>query len=358
MPKSYDDFSRRDFLKALGVAALPVLTHGCDFDSSSSSSSSSETFRARPQGAGKGWGKGKDKNKPAPEPALTSAEVVVGRALTTQTLINNRQLCSLPGTLSKLCGIGRQLRITRPDYGSAIYTLHEYRPDDDPDLVRMNLYARLRLDTSDSFEGIVSNQVTATGLSDAEAQAQSEFVERLVDDGKNNGLVVLAPHGGAIELRTDQQAEHLTQLLGASSWICKGWRQGGGAFDAWHVPSTFLHPDSFPGLAAIAKRGFAYAVSFHGIAGTTGGVLVGGGASLELKQQVALAIRKAIGDTTIPVGIASPTDVYDGDAETNVVNWLTAEGHGGIQIEQDRRVRDDYGLTVAKAIAQVFAPLL
>jgi phage replication-related protein YjqB (UPF0714/DUF867 family) len=352
MSKSCDPFLRRDFLKALGVAALPLLTHGCDFESPSST-----TFRAKPQNKGNGQGNGNGKNKPASEPTFITTDVNVRRALTTQALINDSQRLSLPGTLRHLCGIGQQVRVTRPGYGSAIYTLEECRDADDPDIVRMNLYARMRLGTSDTFSGTVSNQVTALGLSDSEAQAQSEFVERLHDNGKNSGLVVLAPHGGAIETRTDQQAEQLTQLLGASSWICKGWRQGGGAFDAWHIRSTDIHPKSFPGLDTIAKRGFAYAVSFHGMDGT-GGVIVGGGAPLELKQQVAHAIRVAINNTSIPIGVASPTDVYDGDSPTNIVNWMTADGKGGIQIEQDRTSRVDYGVAIANAVGKVLAPLL
>jgi phage replication-related protein YjqB (UPF0714/DUF867 family) len=346
MSKSCDPFFRRDFLKTLGIAALPILTHGCDVESPPP-----ETFRAKP--AGKGNGKG----KPQPQPNTTTTDVTVGRALTSQTLINDRQRCSLPMALSGICGIGRQLRVIRPDYGAAIYTLDECRADDDPKLVRMNLYGRLRLGESESFAGIVSNQVTASGLSDAEAQAQGEFVERLVDNGKNTGLVALAPHGGAIELETDRQAERVTQLLKASSWICKGWRQGGGAFDAWHIRSTDLHPESFDGLAAIANRGFAYAVSFHGMEGT-GGVIIGGGTPLELKQLVATAIRTAIGNSTVPVGIASPTDIYDGDSDTNIVNWLTADGRGGVQLEQDRTARVEYGLKIANAVANVFASLL
>lgn len=348
MSKSCDPFSRRDFLRTLGIAALPVLTHGCDVDSPPPS-----TFRAKPEGAGKGNGNGKPKS----EPKFVSAEVQVGRALTQQPLLNDRQRCSLPAALGHIGAIGRQIRITRPEYGSAIYTVDEHRDADDPKLVRMGLAARQRLAMSDPFPAIVSNQVTTSGLSDAEAQAQGEFVERLVDNGKNIGLVALAVHGGAIEPETDRQAERVTQLLKCSSWICKGWRQGGGAFDAWHIRSTDLHPDCFSGLRVISGRGFAYAVSFHGMDGD-GGVIIGGRAPLELKQLVRNAVRKAIPDTSIPVAIATATDIYDGDSTTNVVNWLTVGGKGGVQLEQDRKTRVNHGLAIANAVAQVFAGLL
>lgn len=349
MTKSYDPLFRRDFFRTLGVAALPVLAQGCDAELEA------EEFRAGPKN-----GKGAGKDKGGKQPKLQTTAVQVGRALTEQAILSDRQHCSLPEKLGSLAKVGHQVRITRPGFGSAIYTVDELRKDDNPDLVRMNIYGRQRLGTSEPFEGTVSNQVVASGLSDAEAEAQSEFVERLVDAPGNQGVVVLAPHGGAIEIGTDTQAEHLTSALssyGASSWICKGWRQGGGAFDAWHIRSGDLNPESFPLLAKIANRGFAYAVSLHGMDSIAGGVVVGGGASHSLKQLFASAIAAAL-PTSIAVGVAQPTDIYDGDSPGNLVNWMTADGLGGIQIEQDKQSRVDYGKKIADAIAEVLATLI
>jgi phage replication-related protein YjqB (UPF0714/DUF867 family) len=340
MTKSCDPLFRRDFLKTLGVAALPVLTQACDAEPPP------DEFRA---------GKGK-----AAQTKTKTDIVEVGRALLEQAIIDDRQRCSLPAKLGTMAKIGRQIRVTRPDFGTAVYTIDELRKDDNPDLLRMNIYARQRLGSSDLFTASVSNKVVATGLSDAEAEAQSEFIERLVDDGHNTGVVLLAPHGGMIEIGTDKQAEYLSAALadyGASSWVCKGWRQGGGAFDAWHIRSGDLHPDSFPGLAAISNRGFAYAVSFHGMDSIAGGVVVGGGAPHDLKQQFASAIRAAV-PTSIAVSVAQPTDIYDGDSPGNLVNWLTDSGLGGVQVEQDRQARIEYGPTIADAIAEVLATLL
>jgi phage replication-related protein YjqB (UPF0714/DUF867 family) len=331
---------------------LPMLAQGCDAE---------PPAVALRGGPNNGNGKGKGKGKGGGGPLVESAEVEVIRALTQQAVvIEDRQRCSLPAALGSLAGIGRQVRITRPGFGTALYTVDQLRNDDDPDLVRMNINARQRLGTSDPFAGVVSSKVVATGLSDAQAQAQSELVERLVDDGDNTGLIVLAPHGGAIEIMTDKQAEHLTATLasyGASSWICKGWREGGGAFEAWHIRSGDLHPDSFPALATVADRGFAYAVSFHGMESIAGGVVVGGGAPFELKQLIAAAIDAVLPKSTV-VSVALPTDVYDGDSPNNLVNWLTASGKGGLQIEQDRESRVEHGLAIADAIAEVLAALL
>lgn len=352
MTNSSDPLFRRDFLKTVGVAALPVLAQGCDAEPSP------PEFRAGPQNPGQN--QGKNKGKPKAPGSIKTAAIAIERALSMQAIMSDRQRCSIPATLGNLSTAGRQVRISRPGFGTAIYTVDELRKSDNPDLVRMNIYARERLGTADVFEAQISNEVAAAGLSDAQAEAQSEFVERLVDDGQNEALLLLAPHGGMIEIGTDAQAEYLTQALadyGTSSWICKGWRQGGGAFDAWHIRSSDLHPDSFSGLRAIAYRGFAYAISFHGMESIAGGVVVGGGASSLVKQQIAAAIAAAL-PSSISVSVATATDIYDGDSPDNLVNWLTAGGSGGIQIEQDRQARVEYGIAIADAIAEVVETLL
>jgi len=54
---------------------------------------------------------------------------------------------------------------------------------------------------------------------------QGGFVERLTDNGRHRGLIVIAPHGGDIERHTDEQAEHVGNQLSSkcvSVWVCKG----------------------------------------------------------------------------------------------------------------------------------------
>jgi hypothetical protein len=60
----------------------------------------------------------------------------------------------------------------------------------------MALPARQRLGTTDEFDAIIDTRVTDPTLSDDEAQAHSEFVERLDDDGCQRMLVALARMAG------------------------------------------------------------------------------------------------------------------------------------------------------------------
>jgi len=131
-------------------------------------------------------------------------------------------------------------------------------------------WERLELDGADNLTGKINAQVTTDGLTDAEAEARSEFIENVTDNGDDRKLIVIVPHGGNIENYTDEQAEHVVQKLSSkyvSTWICKGFKEGGGAFNRWHITSTDISEESCPKLKAIMTRGkFEYSVAFHGSA--------------------------------------------------------------------------------------------
>jgi phage replication-related protein YjqB (UPF0714/DUF867 family) len=286
----------------------------------------------------------------------------VRRAFSSQgSLIDKEEHCSADP--EQLAAIGRahgqQIRVRRRDgEDAALYTVSEVRPETPATTVRMARAARARLtpdaaETPDEFAAVVESQVPHPTYADDEAECSSEFVERLTDDGVNVGLVAIAPHGGAIEEWTDQQAERVASQLaakGASSWRCKGWRRDSGAFRQWHITSVDLHEASFPLLNSIIGRGFAYAVAFHGFSENR--ILIGGGACDALKQEIRTAIGCAVAESDIAVEIATAADNFGGDDPDNIVNRL-ANGNG-IQIEQSAAARDDYWQQIADAIAQVY----
>ena len=198
---------------------------------------------------------------------LATFDASVKRALSSQsTLLDRGEHCSLDP--ERLASIGRvpgsQIRIVRSPEQFAIYTVSETRQETTDTIVRMALPARQRLGTADEFDATIDAQVPHPTFSDEDAQANSELVERLDDAGGQQALVAIAPHGGAIERHTDEQAERVANLLGcdrASVWRCKGFKAGGGAFERWHITSTDIHEASFPLLNTIVSRGFAYAVA-------------------------------------------------------------------------------------------------
>ena len=288
----------------------------------------------------------------------------VQRAFNSQdTLDNEREHCSADP--EQLATIGRaqghQVRVRRDENEYALYTVSEIRPETPDSIVRMARVGRARLtpdasEIPEEFAAIVDSQVPHPTYSDYVAKDHSEFVERLTDDGTHTGLVVIAPHGGAIEEWTDHQAERVASQLaakGVSCWRCKGWKEGGGALERWHIKSEDICPASFPLLDSIIDRGFTYAVAFHGF--SEGRILIGGAASGPagdaLKQEIQKAIQSAIG-SGIQVDIATAADVFNGDDPNNIVNRL-ANGNG-IQIEQSATARDDHWQEIADAVAGVY----
>lgn len=293
-------------------------------------------------------------------PKYLSIPVEIGAALKSQGLINDRWACSISSAIAGKIGLGAQIRICRNDDDCAVYTVTEIRKNDPADMIRMSKAARQRIGTSDTgFDATVRQAVATEAMTINQAKSAGEFVERIDDSGDHQGLLVMAPHGGSIELNTDRQARRVAdELAGAdvSTWCCNGYKPGGGAYDRWHVTSTMISPKSFPGLASLSNRDFAYAVAFHGMSAS--GVLIGGGAPLELKQLLRQQIKSALGGAGGPVTIADEGSSLGGSSSKNVVNWVTAGGGGGIQIEQSYEVRQEYWQVVADAVAKVYAGLV
>ena len=169
--------------------------------------------------------------------------------------------------------LGQQVRIENPTANGktlALYTIIDTHKEQ-PDVVYVgyskpkDLCDRLELcDESSStytFTGNLNAQVTAVGLTVSQARCNSEFIEQLDDNGHHRGLIVIAPHGGDIEPYTDEQAEHIGKQLSSkcvSVWVCKGFKEHGGAFDRWHITSTDISEESFPKLRTVFGRQFEY----------------------------------------------------------------------------------------------------
>ena len=286
---------------------------------------------------------------------------------------NRREHCA--AQRSQITTIGRnkgqQVRIERyaPDEVTrldlALYTVidvHDEEPDvvfvgyKDPESTHHDLRDRLGLAGTNPFTGKINSQVPDPSLTDAEAKENSEFVERLTDNGRHRGLIVIAPHGGNIEQHTDEQAERVGRQLAAkcvSVWICKGFKKNGGAFDRWHITSTDISEDSFPKLKTMIRRRFEYAVAFHGW--NENSICIGGAALPDLKQEIKAKIVSAISGSGIDVATEEEgcPGAFNGTDPKNIVNRL---GTNGIQIEQSKKARDDYHEKIADAVAEAIGP--
>lgn len=289
--------------------------------------------------------------------------------------LSNESFSSLtldPDLLSVLSvSVGDQIRIRRSENEYAVYTVKDAFQEDDDSTIRISRLARARLDventvwaklgdnpdacpdllgsselTGEVFDA-VADPVVATDLSESEAKSQGELIERL--DGDGSQLAILAPHGGDIEQRTDDQAEALAldTACDFTAWRAKGYRSGTGAFLRWHVPSTQISFGSFPKLAAMSDVTYDYGVSFHGTC--TKRIRIGGGADESLKA----AVRDAINEK-LPAKVADAvvdSGRYAATGDDVLVNRVS---DNGVWIGQPKEVRSDHWEAVAAGVTQAY----
>ncbi len=263
---------------------------------------------------------------------------------------------------------GQQVRVKRftPDgvtlLDLALYTVIDLH-DEAPEVVLVgfgepqDLQDRLGLSGTGTFTGKIDSEVPHPTFTDTEAKNNSEFVERLTDNGRHRGLIAIAPHGGNIEPHTDMQAERVRERLASkcvSAWFCKGFKKNGGAFDRWHITSTDISEESFPKLKTVIGRHFQYAVAFHGWNEAT--ICIGGSAPRELKQQIKTKIVSALSGSGIAVATDDEGTCPDGFTGTDPKNIVNRLGTNGVQIEQSIKARTDYRIQIADAVADVIGP--
>jgi phage replication-related protein YjqB (UPF0714/DUF867 family) len=275
----------------------------------------------------------------------TTVPLVVSGELT------DPEAVTLPSTVRAAVGVdsGHQLRLIA-DGEYAVYTVRAPARDAEPveeSVARVSPDGAERVgDPQDRADVALDTQVVDPGLSPAAARARGECTEGLV--AGDDRLVACAPHGGFVEPGTGRQARQVAGAAGATAWYTAGYRDGGGAFDRWHITSTDLSRASYPRLDAIADRGFDRAVAFHGWSDTGVGI---GGLAPETER---LRLRdRIVAETPLDARLVREGE-YAGDTESNVVNWLTADGRSGVQVEQSRRAREEFGGTIAGVVASLF----
>jgi phage replication-related protein YjqB (UPF0714/DUF867 family) len=276
--------------------------------------------------------------------------------------------CSIDA--DKLAAIGRdvgqQVRIIRDRENYAIYTVKEKRSESPKNnIVRIKKEGLEKLGVNNTpVAATVESEVPHTSclnkepcVSDAQIKRMGELVERLDDDGINASLVIIAPHGGGIEVNSDTVAEKTLINLGnigkrVSYWRCKGWKQGIGDYRRWHITSTDINEASFPLLNTIINRNFDYAISFHGFDRKKRSkekqhiyIWIGGRADPSLKHELRDLIRKNVSGRTVEVsGDLGTKDPFSATKKSNIVNRLAKVDNGiqnAIQIEMAEEVRSN-----------------
>lgn len=270
--------------------------------------------------------------------------------------------------------VGRQVLIRRSSKRLALYTVAE-RIDVAGAAVHVGTagLARLASATGEPPSGKLDATVE-TDFTRGGPRASVRLTEELLGDAVS-GLAVLAPHGGRIEVGTDDQARVVYELLAPNAkpvraWIARGFNPTTGAHRCWHITSSEISEHSFPRLGSLfnprASRGsFAHAVAFHG-QNDSEAVIIGGGLprdkahtalKMRLRSRVHDALR-AVMDRP-PAVVVRRSGPLAGAQQRNVVNRVTTRGNG-IQLEQPAPVRTDEQQrdAIARAVAAFYADLI
>ena len=270
--------------------------------------------------------------------------------------------------------VGRQVLVRRASTLLALYSVAERAGVPGPAVhVGTAGFASLEKPTGEpppaQFDATVVTDFIGGGR-----RASVRLTEQVLGES-STGLAILAPHGGRIEVGTDDQATTVYELLAGEhrpvrAWIARGFNPTIGAHRCWHITASEISERSFPRLGSLfdpaARRGrFAHAIAFHG-QNDTAAVVVGGGlprnrTQTALKARLAEEIHQALRAVTDdpPPVVVRRSGPLAGAERSNVVNRVTAAGNG-IQLEQPASVRanDQQRDAIAQAVAAFYASLL
>jgi phage replication-related protein YjqB (UPF0714/DUF867 family) len=269
--------------------------------------------------------------------------------------------------------VGRQVLIRRSASRLALYTVVEHI-DAAGRAAHVGTVGRARLEEPTGEPPATLRATVETEFTGGDSQAPVRLTEQLLGKGAT-GLAVLAPHGGKIEVGTDDQATMVFRALAQKgrpvrAWIARGFNPASGAHRCWHITASEISERSFPRLGSLfgpgASRGpFAHAVAFHG-QNDSEAIIVGGGlprdaAHTALKMSLGSHIRDALQAvmTDPPAVVVKRSGPLAGVERANIVNRVTAAGNG-IQLEQPaavRTVKQRRG-AIAQAVAAFYVDLI
>jgi phage replication-related protein YjqB (UPF0714/DUF867 family) len=268
--------------------------------------------------------------------------------------------------------VGRQVLIQRSAKRVALYTVAE-RLDAAGRAAHVGTVGLARLEEPTGEPPATLRAAVETEFTGGDAQAPVRLTEQLLGKAAT-GLAILAPHGGKIEVGTDDQATAVFKALARDAkpvraWIARGFNPTG-AHRCWHITASEISERSFPRLGSLfgsvtSHGSFAHAVAFHG-QDDTEAIVVGGGlprdtAHSALKARLASLIREALAAVMDdpPRVVVRKSGALAGVERANIVNRVTAAGNG-IQLEQPAAVRTvkQQRDAIAGAVAAFYADLI
>ncbi|WP_142860715.1 poly-gamma-glutamate hydrolase family protein [Salinigranum halophilum] len=287
-------------------------------------------------------------------------ETQVYKARSDQTRLKNRgRRCSLSRELQMTTGVEPNHHIRVECEGKAAYYIVDQVHENSSYPFRTAKKGRERLGSSPGDTITISPIVPQEDY--LQARRTGGFTETVWDDGKQDEILFIAPHGGDVEFGTDDiaiRSHNAMQNNGYSSsvWMCHGFNNdlAKDAFTRWHIKKPCQSIPSYPGLRQLSDRRFDYCVSFH-MQGKDKErdeyyIGVGGQVDDEIRIEIAELLRERTGKTVVD---ELDEMMWAGTSDTNSVNYLSKQG--GLQLELTPGTCYRYRRKVAQTVFDVFS---
>lgn len=290
-------------------------------------------------------------------------EITVHKARSDQTRLKRKsRRCSLSSKFRERLGVDINQHIRVEHDGVAAYYVVDQFHESDEYPFRTAKKGRKRIGVRPTDQVTVSTLVPRGEY--LEARMNGGFTETVLDDGKQDSILFVAPHGGDIEFGTDDVAVRSYKAmqnngLPASTWMCHGFNNSltKDSFRRWHIKKPCRSIPSYPGLQSVADRRYDHVVSFHVQSKDKERdeyyIGVGGCVDDEIRFEVADRLREKTGKT---VEEDLEEMKWSGTNEDNCVNYLSKDG--GLQLELTPGTAYRYRRRVAQVVYDVFSGLV
>lgn len=231
----------------------------------------------------------------------------------------------------------------------ALFTIRESEPfpaDNGTALIPEEILNILPIEEGDSIDITTTAPSPDLNTSD-EARQNNELVTQQASSNGDDYLMI-APYGGGMENRTGSQAVRAGSRADASSfWAAFGYDNftDEDSYHRWRVNATDINPTSYPKIDALPTDRYSTVVSFVG--GSNSGIRISGLGRDAIKSEIRSEIRSRVPD--YPVRTV-PSGADRSDSPANLANRLSQDNRNGIIIRQSEDVRRNEWRNVADGV--------
>lgn len=334
------DISRRDYLKATGVAGVTA-TAGCiDFGGVGGSGVGSVTIRTLPN----------EYSLVGQNDILLSSDIKSSLNTQRREQLRVSRDVDAPQPQQNEDDSDVQEPLERDSLQPALFTIRQSEPfpaNSGTVLVPEEILDKLAIEEGDSVD-VTTNAPSPDLSTSQEAERNSELVTQQASSRGDDNLMI-APYGGGMESRTGSQAVRAGSRANSTSfWSAFGYDDlDDSSYHRWRVNATDINPNSYPKIDELPSTRYDTVVSFVGRSNS--GVRISGLGNDSIKLEIRDELRSRIPDYSVRT---VPSGADDLDSPANLANRLSQDNRNGIIIRQSDEVRRNEWRNVADGIVE------